>query len=58
MNYSLDVAAGCSGSSAVGYIGGSGNGVLTFNNVASNAATRTTLRIKHLVELSSLAEFI
>ncbi|CAE6472685.1 unnamed protein product [Rhizoctonia solani] len=40
--------SGCSGTSAVGYIGGSGNGVLTFNNVATNAATRTTLRIKHL----------
>ncbi|KAF8688641.1 glycosyl hydrolase 43 family, partial [Rhizoctonia solani] len=40
--------SGCSGTSAVGYIGGSGNGVLAFNNIASNAATRTTLRIKHL----------
>ncbi|CAE6478351.1 unnamed protein product [Rhizoctonia solani] len=40
--------SGCSGSSAVGYIGGSGNGVLTFKSVASNASTRTTLRIKHM----------
>ncbi|QRV98871.1 glycoside hydrolase family 43 protein [Ceratobasidium sp. AG-Ba] len=39
--------SGCSGGSAVGYLGGSGNGVLTFNNVGSNASTRTTLRIKH-----------
>ncbi|KAF8607241.1 galactan 1,3-beta-galactosidase [Ceratobasidium sp. AG-I] len=40
--------SGCSGSSCVGYIGGSGDGVLTFNNVASTATTRTTLRIKHM----------
>ncbi|QRV84826.1 glycoside hydrolase family 43 protein [Ceratobasidium sp. AG-Ba] len=39
--------SGCSGGFAVGYLGGSGNGVLTFNNVGSNASTRTTLRIKH-----------
>ncbi|KAG9090507.1 hypothetical protein FRC06_001024 [Ceratobasidium sp. 370] len=38
--------SGCSGGSAVGYLGGGGNGALEFGNVASNSSTRTTLRIR------------
>ncbi|KAG8726702.1 hypothetical protein FRC10_006839 [Ceratobasidium sp. 414] len=38
--------SGCSGGTAVGYIGGDGNGVLEFGNVTSNSSTRTTLRIR------------
>ncbi|KAG8741816.1 hypothetical protein FRC10_002375 [Ceratobasidium sp. 414] len=36
---------GCSGKGAVGYIGGSGNGTLTFN-ITSDTDVRTTLRIE------------
>jgi hypothetical protein len=39
--------SGCSGSKAAGYIGGSSNGAVTFANVNSNKATRTTVRIKY-----------
>ncbi|KAG8696780.1 hypothetical protein FRC08_006946 [Ceratobasidium sp. 394] len=38
--------SGCSGASAVGYIGGGGKGALEFDNIASNSSTRTTLRIR------------
>jgi hypothetical protein len=40
--------SGCSGGQAVGYIGGSTGGAVVLANVQSGAATRTTLRIKHL----------
>ncbi|KAG8736439.1 hypothetical protein FRC10_009321 [Ceratobasidium sp. 414] len=36
----------CSGGTAVGYIGGSESGTLTFNDVMSDSNTRTTLRIQ------------
>lgn len=42
---------GCSGSKAAGYIGGSSNGIATFNNVNSSASTKTTIRIKNEVRL-------
>ncbi|KAI5811185.1 galactan 1,3-beta-galactosidase [Peziza echinospora] len=38
----------CSGSKSAGNIGGSKNGVLTINNVSSNSATRTTVRMRYL----------
>ncbi|KAG9076710.1 hypothetical protein FS749_011478 [Ceratobasidium sp. UAMH 11750] len=38
--------SGCSGRQAVGWIGGSGNGTLTFNNITSASNVRTTLRIQ------------
>jgi hypothetical protein len=38
----------CSGSKAAGYIGGTDSGSTTFPNIQSSAATRTTIRIKHL----------
>ncbi|KAH8887621.1 galactan 1,3-beta-galactosidase [Thozetella sp. PMI_491] len=38
---------GCSGSEAAGYIGGSTGGTVTFSNVTSNVATRSTIRIKY-----------
>ncbi|KAG8694112.1 hypothetical protein FRC08_008701 [Ceratobasidium sp. 394] len=37
---------GCSGQQAVGWLGGSGNGTLTFNDVMSDSDVRTTLRIE------------
>ncbi|KAI0433573.1 carbohydrate-binding module family 35 protein, partial [Xylaria sp. FL1042] len=40
--------SGCSGSTSVGYIGGSSGGSVTFNDVSSQAATKTSIRIKHL----------
>ncbi|KAF2440958.1 carbohydrate-binding module family 35 protein [Karstenula rhodostoma CBS 690.94] len=40
--------SGCSGSNAVGYIGGSDNGAVTFSNVQSSATTRTSIRVKYL----------
>ena len=39
--------SGCSGSQAVGYIGGSSHGTLTFSGVSSNVATKTTIRVKY-----------
>ncbi|KAF9730425.1 galactan 1,3-beta-galactosidase [Paraphaeosphaeria minitans] len=39
--------AGCSGSNAAGYIGGSDNGAVTFSNVQSSATTRTSIRVKY-----------
>ncbi|KAL9112759.1 MAG: hypothetical protein Q9227_003062 [Pyrenula ochraceoflavens] len=39
--------SGCSGTKAVGNIGGSSNGKLTFNGVSSSASTLTTIRIKY-----------
>ncbi|KAI4909683.1 uncharacterized protein J4E92_010601 [Alternaria infectoria] len=38
----------CSGSKAIGYIGGVPSGSATFSKVESSATTRTTVRIKHL----------
>ncbi|KAJ2977501.1 hypothetical protein NUW58_g7790 [Xylaria curta] len=40
--------SGCSGGTSVGYVGGSSGGSVTFSNVSSNAATRSSIRIKHL----------
>ncbi|CCT61079.1 hypothetical protein IAQ61_001636 [Plenodomus lingam] len=40
--------SGCSGTNAAGYIGGSTNGAVVFSDVQSSAATRTTIRIKHM----------
>ncbi|KAI3326438.1 carbohydrate-binding module family 35 protein [Xylariaceae sp. AK1471] len=40
--------SGCSGSTSVGYIGGSTSGSVTFSGVSSGAATRTSIRIKYL----------
>jgi hypothetical protein len=40
--------SGCSGGKAAGYVGGSAGGVLSMADVQSSAATRTTIRIKHL----------
>ncbi|KAI0394685.1 carbohydrate-binding module family 35 protein [Xylariaceae sp. FL0594] len=40
--------SGCSGGSSVGYIGGSSGGSVTFSGVSSDAATRTSIRIKYL----------
>ncbi len=37
----------CSGSEAVGYIGGSSFGSVTFNSITSSVATRSTIRIKY-----------
>ncbi|KAG9085465.1 hypothetical protein FRC06_003594 [Ceratobasidium sp. 370] len=37
---------GCSGHSAVGWIGGSGGGTVTFDNIMSDSDVRTTLRIQ------------
>lgn len=39
--------SGCSGSQAVGYIGGSSHGTLTFSGVSSNVATKSTIRVKY-----------
>ncbi|KAH9892382.1 galactan 1,3-beta-galactosidase [Xylariomycetidae sp. FL2044] len=39
--------SGCSGGTAVGYIGGAEGGTLTFGRVGSEAAARTTIRIKY-----------
>ncbi|KAI1341406.1 galactan 1,3-beta-galactosidase [Xylariaceae sp. FL0016] len=39
--------SGCSGSAAVGYIGGSSGGALTFSGISSDATTRTTIRVKY-----------
>jgi hypothetical protein len=38
----------CSGSKAIGYLGGVSSGSATFSNMQSSATTRTTMRIKHL----------
>ena len=38
---------GCSGSSSVGYIGGSPGGTLKFPDISSNSATTTTIRIHY-----------
>jgi hypothetical protein len=38
---------GCSGSKAIGYIGGSPGGKLVFNGVSSSASTLTTIRIHY-----------
>jgi hypothetical protein len=40
--------AGCSNGKEAGYIGGATGGTVVFSNVQSSAATRTTLRIKHM----------
>jgi hypothetical protein len=40
--------SGCSGKSVAGYLGGDNNGAALFANVTSNAAARTTIRIKYL----------
>ncbi|TDZ35191.1 hypothetical protein C8035_v009907 [Colletotrichum spinosum] len=41
--------AGCSGSAAAGYVGGSsGGGAVQFSSVSVQASGRTTVRIKHL----------
>ncbi|KAI0101790.1 carbohydrate-binding module family 35 protein [Nemania sp. FL0031] len=40
--------SGCSGSTSVGYIGGSSGGSVTFSSVSSNAATKSSIRIKYL----------
>lgn len=37
----------CSGTSAVGYIGGSAGDTLTFNGISSSATTRTTIRMRY-----------
>ena len=39
--------SGCSGSKAVGYIGGPSHGTLSFSNITSSANTRSTIRIKY-----------
>ncbi|KAH7149899.1 galactan 1,3-beta-galactosidase [Dactylonectria estremocensis] len=39
--------SGCSGSVAVGYIGGSSGGTVSFSGVRSDATTRTSIRIKY-----------
>jgi hypothetical protein len=39
--------SGCSGGKAVGYIGGSSHGSVTFNSISSSAATRSTIRVKY-----------
>jgi hypothetical protein len=38
----------CSGGKAAGYVGGSPSGSITLSNIQSSAATRTTIRIKHI----------
>lgn len=43
----VQTCTGCSGSSSVGYIGGSPGGTLTFPNISSNSATTTTIRIHY-----------
>ncbi|KUJ09620.1 glycosyl hydrolase family 43 protein [Mollisia scopiformis] len=40
--------SGCSGTSDVGYIGGSAGGTLTFPSISSTVATTTTIRIKYI----------
>lgn len=40
--------SGCSNDKSAGYIGGTNSGTVTFSNVQSSAATRTTLRIKFM----------
>lgn len=44
--------AGCSGTSAAGYLGGSSGGTITFPNVYSSVATTTTIRVKNEVRSS------
>ncbi|KAF3902420.1 hypothetical protein ABW20_dc0107480 [Dactylellina cionopaga] len=39
--------SGCSGSKAAGYIGGSSNGIIQFNNVAVSQSGLTSVRIKY-----------
>lgn len=38
---------GCSGGTAVGYIGGASGGSVTFSGVSSSAATKSTIRVKY-----------
>ncbi|KAI1812353.1 galactan 1,3-beta-galactosidase [Poronia punctata] len=40
--------SGCSGGTTVGYIGGSSGGSVTFSGIRSDAATRTSIRIKYM----------
>ncbi|KAH7400259.1 glycoside hydrolase family 43 protein [Cadophora sp. MPI-SDFR-AT-0126] len=40
--------SGCSGTTDIGYIGGSPGGTLTFTNVTSSVATTSTIRIKYI----------
>lgn len=39
--------SGCSGGKSVGYIGGSKDGTIGFNDIPSTASTKTTIRIKY-----------
>jgi hypothetical protein len=39
--------SGCSGTEAVGYIGGSSAGTVTFSGLTGSASTKTTIRIKY-----------
>jgi len=39
---------GCSGKKAAGYIGGTDSGAVTFSNISSATATRTTIRIRYV----------
>lgn len=39
--------SGCSGATAVGYVGGSSGGTVTFSGISSSAGTRSTIRIKY-----------
>jgi hypothetical protein len=41
------ICAGCSGSKAIGYIGGSSGGTLTFPAISSTSSTVTTIRIHY-----------
>jgi hypothetical protein len=47
-NARVITCSSCSGGKAAGYIGGPDSGTVVFANVVSDAATRTTIRIKHL----------
>lgn len=40
--------SGCSGSTDVGYIGGSTGGSVTFSGVSSTAATKSSIRVKYV----------
>ncbi|KAI0206879.1 carbohydrate-binding module family 35 protein [Astrocystis sublimbata] len=40
--------SGCSGGTSVGYIGGSEGGSVTFSGVSSDAATKSSIRIKYI----------
>ncbi|KAI1845153.1 hypothetical protein JX266_008700 [Neoarthrinium moseri] len=39
--------SGCSGGTAVGYIGGSSSGTVTFKGISSSASAKSTIRIKY-----------